>query len=308
MQNLDRQDILGRVRQAIGLNRQVGFTFLGHLLRLPTDLAGTPKQTEIEALPHCSDENGELDPISFGIFIDVGLSRSIRGSVEYYGRMATANINVTLRGGSRRGRLKTTNVNFMGYFAGSEARQVQTQIEFSGPDGPLGMATGLFVMDLSAPPVTPKKFPDNPPPLPLDELDAGEQELYRHAEASLDRAAADGRAFPSHFWGVETQQTADGAVASIFNGRQFTNRSGHMQGGAQLGTVLRTADAALGEEWTMTGVNATYMRPGITQHLKAVSSIVYRGRLTALVATRILDADDRLILQASSTHAKRGQN
>jgi acyl-coenzyme A thioesterase PaaI-like protein len=108
-----------------------------------------------------------------------------------------------------------------------------------------------------------------------------------------------------HFWGVKTEPTIDGATATIHNGRQFTNRNGHLQGGAQLGIACRTANAAFGDEWIMSGVNATYMRPGTTIRMKAVSNIAYRGRLTAMAVTKLLDADDRLVLQATSTHAKR---
>src|SRR5689334_11261903 len=122
MQDYDRQDILVRVRQALALHRQVGFTFPGHFLRLPPDLTGDPVQTTINAMPHCLDENGEIDLISIGIFMDIAMSRSIRGAIKHYGRMATSNINLALRGGSRRGHL-TANGHFLGYFAGSEAKQ-----------------------------------------------------------------------------------------------------------------------------------------------------------------------------------------
>jgi acyl-coenzyme A thioesterase PaaI-like protein len=75
-----------------------------------------------------------------------------------------------------------------------------------------------------------------------------------------------------------------------------------VQGGIMLGLAAATAGAALPAGWRLAGVSAWYIRPGLGERLRAVSRIVHRGRLTAVVRTQISGGDRRRVLEVVSSH------
>jgi acyl-coenzyme A thioesterase PaaI-like protein len=83
------------------------------------------------------------------------------------------------------------------------------------------------------------------------------------------------------------------------------NRVGHVQGGVIHALGMVTAKAALGEEWMLSGVTATYISPGEGQAIHAQSKIIHQGRMTAVVQTSIYNKTGRQALEVLSTHARR---
>jgi hypothetical protein len=123
-----------------------------------------------------------------------------------------------------------------------------------------------------------------------------EFQLEKSEKAILDRAdkalGARGN-FIENFWG------GNGALK---NGLHAGNRVGHAQGGILIALAARSAASALGQGWRLSGVTALYISPGEGSTLRAKSDVVHRGRLTAVIATRVTGKAGRLVLEVISTH------
>ncbi|MEO8104496.1 MAG: acyl-CoA thioesterase domain-containing protein, partial [Betaproteobacteria bacterium] len=138
--------------------------------------------------------------------------------------------------------------------------------------------------------------------LAREELTDQERIIMARADAALQQ----GGSFISAFWGVECRASDNGAVSTTANGAHVANRVGHLQGGVQLGIAGLTAAAALGaDDWLMTSIDASYLRPGEGAQFRGSAEVLHRGRSTAVVMTKLTDEQDRVIMTAASTHAKR---
>lgn len=101
--------------------------------------------------------------------------------------------------------------------------------------------------------------------------------------------------------------TADRVVVVLEAGPQHANPMGTIHGGI----LCDIADAAMAIAYS-TGVeddaslttldlNISFLRPFWTGRLRAVGTVVKRGRLVGLTECDVLDDQDRLIARASST-------
>ena len=109
----------------------------------------------------------------------------------------------------------------------------------------------------------------------------------------------------TRFLGLYPEQRSDGAFVQIENGAHIANRVKHVQGGIVLALGMETAAAALGAEWWLSGVTAAYISPGEGDTISATSSIIHRGRMTAVVRTQVLNSTGRQALEVLTTHARR---
>jgi len=135
-------------------------------------------------------------------------------------------------------------------------------------------------------------------------LTDAERTLLRPADAAIARADAS-HAFISHFWGGVVERTGDGARCVTSNGLQIANRVGHVQGGILVGLAAHTARAALGAEWKLSSISSWFVSPGEGDELTTQSTVEHRGRLTAVVRTRVTGAGGRRVLESVSSHALR---
>ena len=90
------------------------------------------------------------------------------------------------------------------------------------------------------------------------------------------------------------------------NGLHAGNRVGHAQGGILVGMAAASAAAALTGGWKLSGMSALYISPGEGATLRARSSVVHRGRLTAVVRTQIAGRNRRRVLDVVTTHLAGG--
>ena len=70
--------------------------------------------------------------------------------------------------------------------------------------------------------------------------------------------------------------------------------------------VTNTASAALGPGWSLSSASAWYVGPGTGVKLRARSTVVHRGSLTAVVHTRIENDEKRGVLECVTSHARMG--
>ena len=122
------------------------------------------------------------------------------------------------------------------------------------------------------------------------ELDREEKAILARADAAL---ASRGN-FIETFWG---------GAGSCENGLHAGNRVGHAQGGILVGMAAANAAAALTGSWQLSGLTALYISPGEGRTLRAGSTVVHEGRLTAVVRTRVTGRNRRRVLEVVTTHA-----
>lgn len=294
-------DISDRVLRALALNRAGGFHFAGRFLDADFQPIDGGIRATLEGGRHCLDARGEVDLISLCIFFDVALGVSVRETLSHFGRMATTNINLRLNGVPRVGIIRTEAM-FQGMIAGVEGRFGLSRLELTGDRGVIGSATAQFaVMSGGTVEARYQRVADDAR-LSRDELTDEE----RIVMARADKALAQGGSFIEGFWGVACEATAEGATSTITNGAHVANRVGHLQGGVQLGIAGITALAALGpDDWLTTSIDGSYLRPGEGSAFCGVAEVRHRGRTTAVVFFRLFDEQGRVILTATSTHARR---
>jgi acyl-coenzyme A thioesterase PaaI-like protein len=157
---------------------------------------------------------------------------------------------------------------------------------------------------LPALPWVAKKAPVDPP-LDLQTLTNDEKWILERVKVSIEHCDRTGEEFASHFLNFHPQPQERGATCEVLNGPHIANRVGHVQGGVILAIGMVTANAALGEEWILSAVTATYISPGEGEAIHAQSKIIHQGRMTAVVQTSIYNKTGRQALEVLSTHARR---
>jgi len=175
----------------------------------------------------------------------------------------------------------------------------------------IAYGTGAFMV-LPAPGdlvLHPIAWIDQKPPehieLDLATLNDDEKWIIDHAEKSLHKSTVRGGGFLNHFLGFHPQPGERSAYCELVNGPHIGNRVGHVQGGITLGLAMVTANASLSNHWKLTGVTASYISPGEGATISARSTVVHRGRLTAVVHTEVLSSNGRKVLEVMTTHASK---
>lgn len=304
MRKFDSDTIFRRVLAAIAANRTPGFNFPGHFLELSYERVARGRSlVSMEAGAHCTDARGQVNIGALALLADMALASSMRSAVGTSARLATVSMSLQFTGEEHAGTLKA-DARLDGFLAGATGRQGIARVEVRGGGKLACSGSGTF-MQLS--------HPTAPHPLPRrgslarialpdpDHLNAAEEAVYARARKALGKP----RPFLPAFWGYAPRRTKAGAVASAPNGMHIGNRVGHAQGGVTFGLACTTASAALPGNWMLSGASAWYIGPGTGESLKAKSTIVHRGLLTAVVHTRIENDEKRGVLEVVTSHARK---
>jgi len=291
-----RETIRRRVLRGIALNRTPGFHFPGNFLDVSFDRVGRKgARLSIDPGPWSTDDSGQTDLGALTILADLALGASIRAQLSRETRVATVSLSLQFTGAPRLGRLQARG-EFQGFFESGVGRLGLSRVTVAGSAGQICYGTGSF-MALAPPkgvtlhPV-PLRKRGSREPLVADEkqLDPEEKRILARADAAL---AAGGR-FIGNFWG---------GAKTLQNGLHAGNRVGHAQGGILVGMAAANAAAALSGSWQLSAVTALYISPGEGRTLRAGSTVMHHGRLTAVVRTQITGKNRRRVLEVVTTHA-----
>jgi acyl-coenzyme A thioesterase PaaI-like protein len=302
-------DIRRRALVALALNRTPGFHFPGNFLGVMFD-EKTPQRVRVSLNPgvFCEDPNGHVNSGAIALLADIALASVVRANLNPAQRLATVSLQLQFTGHPCVGRLLASS-DFGGFLLGTAGHQGQSRVTVTANDRAVLSGHGSFMV-LNPPLGVTMHAPQSADhaiavPPPEFDLSRSERSILTRIDEILAQPAPQ-RSFIQRLWGLDPQPTVNGARAVVENGPQIGNRVGHVQGGLQVGFAMDTASAALPADWMATGVSACFISPGEGKRLRVVSSIVHRGRQTAVVRTVISGKHRRRVLEATSTHARRG--
>ena len=294
--------ILARVLRAISFSRRPGYHFSGTFLDLRPERIPAGVRCVLDVGPHCDDREGHADLIPFCVFADVAMGSAVRAALDLRGRQATMSISLSFTGRPLAGPLAAiTSLSSQSEHLASQ--QALVTMKLTGSAGDVALGSGYFVLlDPTA------LYPDfeareTAEELSYAQLDAVEKDLFDRARLALAERKQGG--FSEKFWRLETCNSEDGAVSRLANGLHIANRAKNVQGGVQLGIAMKTAVAALGPDWTVMALQAAFVRPGRGKEFTVRSSHVHRGSTFAVLETRIVNDEGKLVLQMTSTHSRR---
>jgi acyl-coenzyme A thioesterase PaaI-like protein len=293
--NQNKRKIRNRVLRGIALNRTPGLHFPGNFLDISFDrVTRRGVQLSFAPGPWCADAAGEADLGALAILADLAIGASIRAQLTREARVATVSFSLQFTGAPRRGRLVARG-EFQGFFAGGRGRLGVSRVSVSGEAGQVCFGTGGF-MALNPPKglvLHPVPFRNrrsaSPSPLKEKDLSGEERKILERGDAALKA----GGNFIGHFWGEK---------GVLRNGLHAGNRVGHAQGGILIALAAKSAAAKLGAGWRLGAVTALYISPGEGRTLRATSSVIHRGGLTAVISTYVTGHGGRRVLEVLTTH------
>ncbi|CAN5208420.1 hypothetical protein BH09PSE6_BH09PSE6_27510 [soil metagenome] len=294
-----------QVLRGLSLNREPGWNFPANFIELSFDELGADfSRLSIEPGPHCIDESGQVHLAALSILADIGVGSCMRTMFGHDTRMATVALGVQFTGVRPLGKLEQLS-HFDGTIGTGTVRQGMATGRMHAGSALVATISGTFVAlgnaaNLAPLPTRRRGCYEVPALSPPDLVDA-EIDTYARAEAAVQGC---GHSFLSRFWGLLPSATHNGAVASFDNGLQVGNRMGHTQGGISFAMAALTACAALGDGWRLVAVHGSYISAGTATQLKAVATILHRGRTTAVVRTALADADGRVVIETTSNHSR----
>jgi acyl-coenzyme A thioesterase PaaI-like protein len=290
-----RDRIRGRVLRGIALNRIPGLHFPGNFLDVSFDRVGRAgSRLSLDPGPWCADAAGEADLSAVAMLADLALGASVRAQLSREARIATVSFALQFTGAPRRGRLRA-RAEFQGFFARAAGRLGLSRVSVAGADGQVCYGTGSFMalqpprgMTLHPVPLRNRKSAE---PRRLAEKDLSPEE--RKILARADESLAAGGPFIESFWG---------GAGILKNGLHAGNRVGHAQGGILIAMAAKHVAEKLSGTWRLGAVTALYISPGEGRTLRAASSVIHVGRLTAVVNTFITGKNGRRVLEVLTSH------
>lgn len=306
----NRDVIREQVLRGIALNREPGYHFAGNFLDISFDhIDAIGAKLSMDAAPHCSEVDGQMNLGALAVFVDLALAATVRAQVEASTRLATVYMNLHFTGVPLTGRLEATS-SFDGFIQGAGGRQGLSRVAVTAGAEPACVGSASFMV-LNPPkgvelhPMPQRRRGEPVAMLAESALKRDEAKVLGHADATLAAVEAHGGSFIRRFWGYEPHHVEDGAACSIKNGPHIANRVGHVQGGVLLGLAGVNASSALSPHWMMTSISACYISPGEGRTLKARSRMLHHGRLVSVVRTQITGKNNRRVLEVVTTHASR---
>lgn len=310
-QVLNINPIVERARVAVALNRTPGYHFCGNFFNLLYD--DVDKQHSVvhmDTAAQCVDQDGQLSMTAFAMLADMGLATGIRFGLDKTTRLATVSISLQLTGALKLGRVSASSKS-QGFIQGASAQQGLSQTRITAGDELVCIGHGAFMIlpvpggkALDPIPWVETKPPESPS-LDLSTLTEDEAWVLKRVEHAVATTTQRGGNFVTHFLGLYPVANKTGAHVVIENGAHIANRVKHVQGGIVLALGMETAAAALGAEWLLSGVTATYISPGEGESISATSTTVHLGRMTAVVSTQVINSTGRKALEVITTHARR---
>jgi acyl-coenzyme A thioesterase PaaI-like protein len=294
-----RAAIRRRVLRGIALNRQPGFHFPGNFLDVSFDRIGRAgTRLSMDPGPWSRDADGQTDLAALTILADLACGSAVRAQLTREARVATVSLALQFTGAPRTGRLQARG-EFQEFLRGGAGRLGLTRVSVHGSAGLICYGTASFMALRPPKGVTLHPVPlrnrrsSSPSVLKEKDLSSEERKILARADAAL-RARGN---FVANFWGGE---------GVLRNGLHAGNRVGHAQGGLLIALAARGAAAKLRGDWSLAGVTALYISPGEGRTLRAASTVVHQGGLTAVVRTRVTGRNRRAVLEVLTTHCRRG--
>jgi acyl-coenzyme A thioesterase PaaI-like protein len=311
MHELDQHPIVKKAKRAIALTRTPGYHFCGNFFDFVYDQASSQHSVvHVDPEPQNTDQEQGVHLVLLAILADMALATGIRFGLDDRTRLATVSLNLQLTGARPSGRVVAVT-NTEGHLQGTQGSQGVSLTHIKADDTLIAVGYGAFMIlpvpngaSLPAVPWVEKKAPEDPP-LDLQTLSDDERWILARVKTSIEHCHLTGDDFATHFLNFHPNRQERGAYCEVLNGPHVANRVGHVQGGVILALGMVTANAALGEEWMLSGVTATYISPGEGQAIHAQSKIIHQGRMTAVVQTSIYNKTGRQALEVLSTHARR---
>jgi acyl-coenzyme A thioesterase PaaI-like protein len=309
--SIDDHVIVKKAMRAIALNRTPGYSFCGNFFDFSYDSADQDHSiVHVKPEGQSVGSNGQIHTVVQAILADMGLATCLRYNIGDRHRTATVSLSLQFTGVEPCGDLVATS-HSQAHLQGVQGRQGISQTRLISGDALVAIGTAAFMImpmpqGTILPPVpwVSQKPPDNPP-LDLNSLNETERWILDRVRQSVFDSEQGGQNFLSHFLTLDTQPMGDGAMCDVENGPHIGNRVGHVQGGIILAIGMVCASAALGDEWLLSGVTATYISPGEGETVRAQSVIVHQGRMTAVVKTAVKSGSGKTALEVLSTHARR---
>jgi acyl-coenzyme A thioesterase PaaI-like protein len=302
-------NIRDRVLRGIALNRAPGFHFAGNFLQVRYDkVAADDARVSLDPGEHCVDADGQVSLGAVAMLADIALATSVRAAIGSDStRLATVSMHLRFTGARLEGRLEGRGI-FEGFIDGAAARQGISRFAIDAGGKRACFGTGAFMALAPPPGVTMHPVvmerERNAGPLAETDLDPGEREILRHADAALTPGNRNST-FIARFWGYEPQRTGEGATSVMRNGAHVGNRVGHAQGGLLVGLGATTAIAALPASWALTSITACFVSPGEGASLHAEATLTHRGRETAVARAEVTGVEGRRVLEVLTTHSRR---
>lgn len=311
MHELDQHPIVKKAKRAIALTRTPGYHFCGNFFDFVYDQASSQHSVvHIDPEPQNTDQEQGVHLVLLAILADMALATGIRFGLDDRTRLATVSLSLQLTGARPSGRVVAVT-NTEGHLQGTLGSQGVSLTHIKADDTLIAVGYGAFMIlpvpngaSLPAVPWVEKKAPEDPP-LDLQTLSDDERWILARVKTSIEHCHQTGEDFATHFLNFHPNPQERGAYCEVLNGPHVANRVGHVQGGVILALGMVTANAALGKDWMLSGVTATYISPGEGQAIHAQSKIIHQGRMTAVVQTSIYNKTGRQALEVLSTHARR---
>lgn len=308
---IDDHVIVKKALRAIALNRIPGYSFCGNFFDFSYDSADQDHSiVHIRPEAQSVDATGQIHTVVQAILADMGLATCLRYNIGDRHRTATVSLSLQFTGTVPTGTLVATSYS-QAHLKGVQGRQGISQTRLTCGKELVAIGSAAFMIlpmpeGTILPPVpwVSQKPPANPS-LDLASLNDKEQWVLHRVRESVSACEKTGQNFLSHFLTLAPQFTQGGAIAEVENGPHIGNRVGHVQGGIILAIGMVCASAALGEEWLLSGVTATYISPGEGDMIRAQAVIVHQGRMTAVVKTSVKSGSGKVALEVLSTHARR---
>ena len=300
-----------QVLRAIALNRIPGYHFCGNFLDLWfEDVHDGKSKITIKSAPHVLGADGRMSPVSLAVGADFAAATAIRTAGDPSARLATVSLHLQLTNRPMSGDLVAYST-LDGFFEDGKGRLGLARVRVESDGQMVAFGTGTFMV-LAAPggrKLDPipwiNKRPQNVVLPSLADLSDQEQDIVDRSERALVASRTKGTAFLDEFLNIRTSVHDRVGRADMDNGPHVGNRVGHVQGGISMGMVIASASAALPAEWALIGITASYISPGEGDVLTAYSEIIHRGRLTAVVSTKLVGIEGRLVLEVTTNHARR---
>ncbi len=303
------KDIRRRVLTAFALNRTPGLHFPGNFLGVTfAETTAERSRVGLQAGEFCAELDGQAHPGVIALLADIALASVVRANLTPAQRLATVSLQLQFTGAPSTGPLEACG-EFTGFLYGAAGQQGLSRSTMSANGQTVLLGSGAFMV-LNPPPGVTMHVPvsaDHATASPLreSELTRVERSILKRVDAALaDPSQA--RSFLQRFWGLDPQPSAQGAVCVVDNDLHLGNRVGFMQGGLQVGIAINTANAALPTNWKVSGITACFISPGAGRVLRATSRVIHRGGQTAVVRTVITGKNRQRVLEATSTHVRRG--
>ena len=292
--------IRARILRSLAINSTPGFHFPGSFLDVSFDrVTLSESRLSIVPGPWCLEADGQVDLASLAMVSDLALASCLRPRLGMATRLGTVSMSLQFTGARRVGRLSAV-AHFEAFLDGAAGRLGMSRVAVRGSEGLVCYGHGTF-LPLQPPkgvvmhpvPLRRGGLPE-PAPLPAAALREDEREVVRLA----DEVLATRSNFVAGFWGA---RAADGR-GELRNGPHTANRVGHLQGGLLFSLSAQTAASALPPGWHLSGIKALYIRPGDGPVLRAKSTVLHQGGLTAVVRTEVRGRGRRRVLEVLSTH------